>query len=238
MLSKETVIIKFAILQINLDLIQLWVSAKSAINQCCFKYYELCSIRCRHLIMNCSWFLTSCEWVWVTLWVLKLFLQGARLSVALVSSISIRALITGIRVQDASLRRASRSAMPGSWCLGWGRDCSHLRKIKGNILIYLVTKQQFKKKKKQKPTSKQDRLDMCPQSIQLQMTDYCENLIGLFEGMVIFCHHLAGQLEDKVTSHWWHSVLPYIYWVTAAGQDGVKDCRHVKRNFFFCESLK
>lgn len=152
MLSKETVIIKFAILQINLDLIQLWVSAKSAINQCCFKYYELCSIRCRHLIMNCSWFLTSCEWVWVTLWVLKLFLQGARLSVALVSSISIRALITGIRVQDASLRRASRSAMPGSWCLGWGRDCSHLRKKRttGNILIYLVTKQQFKKKKKTK----------------------------------------------------------------------------------------
>lgn len=64
-------------------------------------------------------------WAWVILWVVELFLQGARLSVDLVSSSSIRALIMGVRAQEASRRPASRWPALCSWCLGWGADCSH-----------------------------------------------------------------------------------------------------------------
>ena len=61
---------------------------------------------------------------WFVAWCVLVVLQGARLSVALVSSSSIRALIMGVREQD-SLRPASHCPPLCSWCLGWGRDCSH-----------------------------------------------------------------------------------------------------------------
>lgn len=61
---------------------------------------------------------------------LWLFLQGARLSVALVSSSSIRALIMGVRATSCALQLASRWPTPCSCSLPWSHSDGdvHLKK--------------------------------------------------------------------------------------------------------------
>lgn len=124
------------------------------------------------------------------MWVVVL--QGARLSVALVSSSSIRALIMGVREQDASLRPASHCPPLCSWCLGWGRDCSHSggdahlqKEISLNRLKSSLTLIEKMIDNNKKPTSSCHRLETCPQSFQLLMTDQ------LLEN-VTSCGHLIG----------------------------------------------